>query len=99
MCEVYAANKWVSPAASTDTEGEAEEPGPSTGTRKTDPTITPKPSTTSGSIHYDQLLTMKVYKYVLLYHPRICRMSISKPPMVHMCMCACECCDEISNFI
>ena len=83
MCEVYATNKWVSPAASTDTE--AEEARPSTSTPSGS---VPSGSVPSGSVPYvEQLLTMKVYKYVLLYHP--CRMSVSKTPMVQMCIYVC----------
>ena len=116
MCEVYATNKWVSPAASTDTE--AEEAGPSTSTPSGSVPSGSVPSgsvpsgsvpsgsvpsgsvpsgsvpsgsvpsgSVPGSVHYvEQLLTMKVYKYVLLYHP--CRMSVSKTPNgAHVYIC------------
>ena len=79
MCEVYATNKWVSPAASTDTEAEEARPSTSTPSGSVPSGSVPSGSVPSGSVPYvEQLLTMKVYKYVLLYHP--CRMSVSKTP-------------------
>ena len=80
---MYAAkNGRVSPAASTDTEGEAvEEPGPSSGTRaKTDPTTVPEPSGSSQIFTFivsnadndgKYVLTMKVNMYCYTTLPNL----------------------------